>query len=245
MNEVIKTLTNHRSIRSYTNEPVTDEQLDAIIQAVQAAPSSINGQQVTVICVKDPAKKKKIAELVGNQLWVDQAPVFLLFCADFYRAKIAAELNGEELVITDSIESVIVGASDVGIAMGNAIAAAESMGLGIVPIGGARRNPQELIELLDIPEYVFPVAGLVVGHPADPSALKPRLPREAVYHQEKYNRDLRGLIEQYDEQMSKYMSERTGGQETRNWSQTVSAFYKQIYYPKVRPMLDRQGFKYE
>jgi FMN reductase [NAD(P)H] len=245
MNDVLKVMTNHRSVRSYTNEPVNDEQLNAIMDAVQAAPTSINGQHVTVICVKDPVKKKKIAELVGNQAWVDQAPVFLLFCADFYRAKIAAELNGEELVITDSVESIIVGASDVGIAMGNAITAAESMGLGIVPIGGARRNPQELIELLDIPEYVFPVAGLVVGHPADPSALKPRLPREAVYHHEAYNRDLRGLIEKYDKQMADYMRERTGGQESRNWSQTVSSFYKQIYYPKVRPMLDKQGFDYK
>ncbi|WP_286885462.1 nitroreductase family protein, partial [Aneurinibacillus sp. UBA3580] len=77
MNDVLKVMTNHRSIRSYTNEPVNDEQLNAIMDAVQAAPTSINGQHVTVICVKDPVKKKKIAELVGNQAWVDQAPVFL------------------------------------------------------------------------------------------------------------------------------------------------------------------------
>ncbi|MDT2277501.1 nitroreductase family protein [Paenibacillus larvae] len=92
------------------------------------------------------------------------------FCADFNRAKIAAEKNGEELILTDSVESVLVGATDVGIALGTAIAAAESMGLGTVPIGGARRNPEELIKLLNIPPLVFPVCGLVLGHPADPSA---------------------------------------------------------------------------
>lgn len=83
MNEVIKSLTDHRSIRSYTDEPVAQEQLDQIIEAVQSAPSSINGQQVTVITVQDKERKKKISELAGGQPWIDQAPVFLLFCAEF------------------------------------------------------------------------------------------------------------------------------------------------------------------
>lgn len=110
MNEVLKTLKDHRSIRSYTDEPVSPEQLDDIIQAVQAAPNSINGQQVTVITVQDEERKKKIAELAGGQVWIEQAPVFLLFCADFNRAKIALEKNGETLAITDGMESVLVGA---------------------------------------------------------------------------------------------------------------------------------------
>lgn len=58
---------------------------------MQSAPSSINGQQVTVITVQDKERKKKISELAGGQPWIDQAPVFLLFCADFNRAKIALE----------------------------------------------------------------------------------------------------------------------------------------------------------
>ncbi|AHD06034.1 FMN reductase (NAD(P)H) [Paenibacillus larvae subsp. larvae] len=244
MNETLKTLNEHRSIRNYLDKPVAPEQLDAIIQAVQAAPTSINGQQVTVISVQDSATKKKISELVGNQVWVDQAPVFLLFCADFNRAKIAAEKNGEELILTDSVESVLVGATDVGIALGTAIAAAESMGLGTVPIGGARRNPEELIKLLNIPPLVFPVCGLVLGHPADPSAKKPRLPKEAVYHEESYKQEhLRELIDQYDGTISDYMAKRTGGAETRTWSQTVSGMYNKFYYPHVRTMLDKQGFK--
>ncbi|BCU82348.1 FMN reductase [NAD(P)H] [Polycladomyces abyssicola] len=244
MNDVIRTLTQHRSIRSYTSQEVTDEQLDHIFRAIQAAPNSINGQQVIVIVVKEKERKRKLSQLVGNQVWVDQAPVFLVFCLDFYRAKLAAETNGEQLAITNSIESIIVGATDVGIALANAAAAAESMGLGIVPIGGIRKNPDEVIKLLNLPEYVFPVSGLVIGHPADPSAQKPRLPREAVIHQETYNRDQLDLIRQYDETMAEYMRQRTGGESDRNWSQTVSSFYNKIYYPKVRPTLDQQGFKY-
>lgn len=99
------------------------------------------------------------------------APVFLLFCADFNRAKIALEdLNDIKMEITNGLESVLVGAVDAGIALGTATAAAESLGLGTVPIGAVRGNPQELIELLELPKYVFPVSGLVIGHPADRSA---------------------------------------------------------------------------
>lgn len=109
--------------------------------------------------------------MAGGQPWIDQAPVFLLFCADFNRAKIALEeYNDTPLEITNGLESVLVGAVDVGIALGTATAAAESMGLGTVPIGAVRGKPDELIELLKLPKYVFPVSGLVIGHPADRSA---------------------------------------------------------------------------
>lgn len=245
MNDVYNTLTNHRSIRNYIDQPVSDQDLRMIIESAQAAASSINGQQVTVISIQNPKTKSKIAQLSGNQSWIEQAPVFLLFCADFYRAKIAAKLNGEQLVVTDSAESIIVGSTDVGLAMGNAIAAAESLGLGIVPIGGVRRQPFELIELVGLPEYVFPVSGLVVGHPADTSDKKQRLPQAAVWNKETYNTDLQGLIKQYDEEVSVYMGKRTNGKETRNWSQTVSSIYNRIYYPLVRDMLEKQGFDFK
>ncbi|NQX61355.1 NADPH-dependent oxidoreductase [Paenibacillus qinlingensis] len=245
MNDVYHTLINHRSIRNYTEQPVSDQDLRMIIESVQAAASSINGQQVTVISIRNPKTKSKIAELAGNQSWIEQAPVFLLFCADFYRAKIAAELNGEQLVVTDGAESIIVGSTDVGLAMGNAIATAESLGLGIVPIGGVRRQPLELIELLGLPEYVFPVSGLVVGHPVDTSDKKHRLPQAAVWHEETYNTELKGLIKQYDDEVSVYMEKRTNGKETRNWSQTVSSIYNRIYYPRVRDMLEKQGFDFK
>ena len=103
MNQVIETFMNHRSIRSYKEDMITDEDLDMIIRAAQAAPSSINGQQVSIIAVKDKEKKAKIAKLTGDQAWIDQAPVFLLFASDFYRAKLAAEKNGVDLVITENL----------------------------------------------------------------------------------------------------------------------------------------------
>nr|WGE04473.1 nitroreductase family protein [Bacillus subtilis] len=160
MNEVIKSLTDHRSIRSYTDEPVAQEQLDQIIEAVQSAPSSINGQQVTVITVQDKERKKKISELAGG---TSHGSIKLLFsCCSAQISTVAnialEDLHDFKMEITNGLESVLVGAVDAGIALGTATAAAESLGLGTVPIGAVRGNPQELIELLELPKYVFPLS---------------------------------------------------------------------------------------
>lgn len=243
MNEVINSLTNHRSIRKYTDEDVSDSQLENIIKAAQAAPTSIGGQQFSIIAIKDKESKARIAHLAGDQPYIEQAPVFLLFCADFNRARIACELNGEKLEIQNCIESVLVGSVDVGISLGFAIAAAESMKLGTVCIGAIRENPIEISELVDLPEYVFPLVGLVVGHPSDWSKLKPRLPKEAVYHTEKYNNsNMKQLVKDYDKQYFGYVDQRGG--EPHTWSSRVASVYKQTIYHNLSKMFDKQGFNF-
>ena len=211
MNEVITTMLNHRSIRAYKDDPIPEAYLDAMFDGIQAAPTSINGQQLSVIVIEDKDTKETIADLCGGQPWIAEAPVFLLFVADYHRAKIAADKNGQALAITDSLESIMVSSVDVGLAMGNAIGIAESLGLGIVPIGAVRREPQAIIDLLKLPELVFPIAGLVVGYPKDLSAKKPRFQREAIFHKEVYNQDLRQHVDAYDHVMADYMAERSGG----------------------------------
>ncbi len=243
MNQTIETYLNHRSIRNYLDKEIPNDILDAIIASAQAAPTSINGQQLSVIVVKNPETKKALSVASGDQAWIDQAPVFLVFVADYHKAKLAAEKNGLPLVITQDIESLMVASVDVGIAMGNAIGAAESLDLGIVPIGGVRRNPQAVIDILGLPEFVFPVAGLVVGYPAETSEKKPRLPLDTFAHQEKYNPELSTHIDAYDDIVSKYMLERTNGQSDRNWSSSVSGLYQSVYYPKVSPVSKSQGFE--
>ncbi|MDE5412544.1 oxygen-insensitive NADPH nitroreductase [Alkalihalobacterium chitinilyticum] len=242
MNQVIETIKNHRSIRSYTNEPVSENHLETIVEAAQAAPSWINGQQVSIVAVKDDQTKKKLTELVGNQKYVDETPVFFIFCADFYRASLAAEKEGTSFAIEEEIDSLLVGATDVGLAMGNAIAAAESLGLGCVPIGGVRRHSLEVIKLLNLPKYVIPISGLCIGYAAEDPGQKPRFPKEAVYHEETYNPDLKGILDTYDQQMEQYMKERTNGQMSSNWSTRVASFYSKPYYDNIAEMLKQQGF---
>lgn len=250
MNDTIELLKNHRSVRAFKpGEDVSQFQVESIIAAAMAAPNWINGQQVSIIEVREPKKKSTLAEAAGNQKWIVEAPVFLVFCIDFYRAKLAAEKNGHPFQLVDDIEAVIVGSTDVGIALGSAVIAAESMGLGTVPIGGVRRNLQTFIDLLDLPEYVFPVSGLVIGHPRTIPDQKPRLPLKATHHKERYHANIqREVIDEYDQTISTYMGERTNGQDSSNWSSKIAHFYDkgfEQYAKNSSPMLKQQGFTYK
>lgn len=250
MNETIKLMRSHRSVRDFdTTKDVSETQIEAIITAALAAPNWINGQQVSVVEVREPEKKSALAKASGNQSWIEEAPVFLVLCIDFYRAKLAAEKNGKQFQIVEDIEAVLVGSTDVGIALGSTVIAAESLGLGTVPIGGIRRNSQTFVELLDLPEYVFPVAGLVVGHPKSIPAQKPRLPLKATVHKETYNAQIqKEIIDQYDHTISNYMSERTNGKDSSDWSSKIAHFYDsgfEQYAKNSSPTMKNQGFRYK
>jgi len=245
MNQVLNVMKDHRSIRNYLNKEVPEDIINELIEVAQAAPNSINGQQVSVIVVRDKQKLQKIAELAGNQTWIAQAPLFFLFIADFYKMKLAGEKVNKPLVITDSVEAIVAAAIDIGIAMQNVITAAESLGLGIVPIGGARRDPAELIRLLELPEYTFPMNGLVIGYPKDQSHKKPRMPKAAFRHDEVYHKEpISEVIGEYDTLMVPYLESVNREQEI-NWSEQTMRFYSYVYYPEVYPVMKKQGFKNE
>ena len=244
MNNTIESIQNHRSIRQYLDKDVSDELIDEIVKAAQAMPNSINGQQTSVIVITDKEKKEKLAELVGNQEYVAKAPVFLVFVMDFYRTYLAGEKTGFKQVIHEDIEGVEAGSVDVGIALGASIIAAESFGLGIVPIGGIRKNPDEVIELLGLPKYTFPMVGLVVGYPADESHKKPRIPFDSFRHNESYDvKAVEESIDTYDNQMSEYLNDIGRSEQETNWSTFTSKIYQSVYYPKVKPAMEKQGFK--
>lgn len=242
MNETIKIIQNHRSIRSFLDKDIDNEIINEILKASQSMPTSINGQQTSAIVIRDKEKKAKIAHLAGDQKWIEDAPVFIVFLLDFYKTKLGADKNNINQVIHESIEGTLVGAFDSGLSMGAAMISAESLGLGIVPIGGIRNNPEELIELLELPKYTYPLAGLAIGYPKDNSHKKPRLPFNTFRHDEKYNTEgLKEAIDEYDETMEKYLKE-VGREKEVNWSVNTSNVYKYVYFPKVYPTIKKQGF---
>lgn len=244
MNNTIEIINNHRSIRQYLDKDISNEIIDEIVKAAQAMPNSINGQQVSVIVVRDKEKREKLAELVGNQPYVAKAPVFLIFVMDFYRTHLAGEKTGLKQVIHESVEGIGVAALDAGIALGASVIAAESLGLGTVPIGGIRKNPEEVIKILGLPKYTFPVVGLVVGYAENESHKKPRVPFESFRHNEKYDAEVvEKSIDAYDEEVSAYLKEIGRYEQEINWSTTTSRIYQSIYYPSVKSTLESQGFK--
>lgn len=248
MNEVMKTLLSHKSIRSYLDKPVSEEHLEQIIKAVQAAPNWVNIQHVSIVSIKDIKHRKIFASLCGNQRHIEEAPIFLVFCADYYRTHLVCKTKNQSIdKVLKDIDNLIVGSHEVGIALGTAVVAAESLGLGTVVIGDIRLNALEVIKELNLPKYVIPILGLCIGYSAYNPSLKPRLPKEAIYFEETYNHNLYELIEEYDKTYAKYLKERSENNRISNWTELVTDFYCYPYnhYPEISKMLIQQAFAYD
>ncbi len=242
MNTTIEVLNTHRSVRSFKDEELTQTELNSIIEAAYRAPTSINGQQVSVIVVRDLQKKKEIAKIAGGQPWIEKAPVFLLFVMDFYKTSLGVEKVQKTQLIHESSEALIVGGVDAGIALGRAMVAAQALGLGVVPIGGIRNNPQAMIDLLNLPQKTFPLVGMCAGKIDKNADLKPRLPLASFRHEEAYHKEeLKEMIENYDKTLVEHWK-KTGRTDGVSWSVSISDPYSRIYFPKVKPVLEKQGF---
>lgn len=244
MNKVLESLTKHRSIRQYKDKPVSEKELAEIIKAAQAAPNWNNFQLVSIIAVKDRERRKLMAELCGGQAHVAQAPVFLIFCADYYRVWQALDRNDNQMKeILDDVDTVIVGTHEAAIACATAVAAAESLGLGTVCIGDVRLHPEEMIRELGLPKYVFPVVGVCVGHAANDPGIRPRLPKEAVFFDDKYKIVETDSIKQFDETYVDYHKARQENGKNTSWTEEIAEFYKEpFHYPHTEAMLKKQGF---
>jgi len=147
MNDIIQLLQSHRSIRKFSNTPVTPEQLDAILGSAQMASTSSNMQAYSVISVTDMALRQQLAVLAGNQAYVSECPLFLVWCADLHRFAQAVHRHADTPV-SGNAENFLVATVDAALAAQNAAVAAESLGLGVVYIGGIRNNPAEVSQLL-------------------------------------------------------------------------------------------------
>lgn len=191
LTDVIRQQLDHRSVRSFLPDPVSEEQLDAIVAAAQSAPTSSNLQTWSVVVVRDPEVKSRLATLSGDQEFIRRAPVFLVWLVDFARATQLAERHGSPLEGVDYVESVLQGFVDVALAAQNASLAAESLGLGTVFVGGARNRPEEIAAELHLPSRVVAAFGMAIGHPSDRDSarVKPRLPQRAVVHHDRYRED--------------------------------------------------------
>lgn len=238
MNQTIDLILSHRSIRQFTAEPISSQQLDAILAAAQSASTSSFLQVTSIIRVTGPEARKQLAQLAGNQPYVEQAAEFLVFCADYHRHnQIVPDAQ------TGYAEQLLIGAIDGAIMGQNALLAAQSLGLGGVYIGGLRNHPAEVSELLGLPDRVIPLFGLCLGHPAQQPEQKPRLPRALVVHQEHYQRELdRDLLAHYDQQIEAYYQARSSNNKQQTWSGQIRAILTKESRPFMLGFLQSRGF---
>lgn len=241
-NPTIELLRAHRSIRKFEDRPLDDETVQQLVACGQAAATSSNVQAVSVIQVKSPERRQRLAELAGGQGYVASAGAFLVYCADLHRSAAACASQGGEFE-PGMTEHFIIATVDVALSAQTTVVAAESMGLGICYIGGLRNNPAEVSELLQLPDQVYPVFGLCIGYPAQDPEVKPRLAVDAVLMQEVYdNQGQAGHIADYDKALSSYYQSRTGGTKNSNWSQEMKSLVGKESRPHMRGFLKDRGF---
>jgi len=174
----------HRSVRSYLPAPLEAGALELLIGAAQSAASSSNLQFWSVVAVEDAARRARLAVLAGNQAFIAAAPLLLVFLGDMSRAERIASVRGIAPEAIDYFEMFLIATIDAALAAQNAALVAESLGLGTCYVGAIRNRITEVAEELKLPPRVYPVFGLVVGHP-DPATrtdVKPRLPQSVVLH---------------------------------------------------------------
>lgn len=242
MNETLRLMQSHHSTRNYRPDPVSDQLLDHIIEAAYRGPTSVNSQQVSLVVVRDSAKRARIAEIAGGQPWIAQAPVFITVVVDLHKTSMGVARAGHTQIAHESLEGLVAGTLDAGIALGNLLTAARSLGLAIVPIGGIRRDPEAMIALLGLPPLTFPIAGVCIGHPAEEVPRKPRMGMASFRHEERYEEgELPSLIAAYDETLMQYWRQ-IGRPDGLPWSTRVAEYYQKVYFPKVRPVAVKQGF---
>lgn len=186
--ETLDVLLGHHTARAYLPLPLPDGTLETIVAAAQSAPSSSNLQSWSVVAVSDPSRKARLADLAGPNKQIVEAPLFLVWIADLARSReiaVRACVPGDGL---DYLESFLLAAIDTGLAAQNAVAAADSLGLGSCYVGAIRNNPLAVAEELGLPPETVAVFGLTVGYPdpARASEVKPRLPQSSILHIERY-----------------------------------------------------------
>lgn len=242
---VIELLKSHASVRRYKDIPLNKEQVRVIVSAGQAAASSHFVQTYAVIHVTNDEKRKKLAELTKNPLQINGAGAVFVICMDYARLKKAANLLGRDLEFSLA-ENTIVGVTDASLFAQNMVVAAESMGFGICYIGGVRNAPYEISELLELPYGVVPLYGLTIGVPDESNEVKPRLPVEAIIHENAYNSEkYEQLIPQYDTQLKAYYQSRGTNQKDTDWSEAMTRFLENPRRENLGPFMAEKGYKHE
>lgn len=242
MNQVIELLNSHRSIRKFTDQAVSQAQINDFVAAGQAAATSSFIQACTVIQVNDQDKRSSLAEWAGNQQYVKEAPVFLVFCADMNRHKITCEMHDADM-LSGFTEQFITATVDCALFAQNVAVAAESEGLGLVYIGGLRNKIDQVSDTLNLPDLVYPVFGMCLGYPDQNPEVKPRLPLDVVLKQDSYNDTAdQALIAEYDHNVREYYATRTGGQKEMTWSEQISGMLQKEARPHMLSFLQSRGF---
>ena len=250
--ETIDRLLDHRSCRRYTDEPVTKAALGTLIACAQSAPTKSNLQQYSIIHINDRAQRKRLAPHCPKTPQLPTCPILLIFCADLARNRALTESRGY-IFENAYLDGLINGVLDAAMAMQCFITAAESIGLGCAAISEIRDEIDAVAKILELPEGVFPIAGLTTGWPADAGYINQRLPADIVTHRDKYDTtDMAAKVAAYDRRRHEIFptpparqifTDRYGTRDYYPWSENMARQMSVRERATLSRFLRAQGFE--
>lgn len=179
-------LTNRKTIRKYSDRNISDDLLKRLLSE-SFRTSTMGGMQLySVVVTREQSMKEKLSPVHFNQPMVKNAPVVLTFCADFHRFSLWCNQRNAQPGY-DNLMSFYNASIDALLVAQSFSLLAEEAGMGICYLGTTTYNPQQLIDILQLPELVFPVTTLTVGYPAENPKLQDRLPADGLIHEEVYH----------------------------------------------------------
>lgn len=173
MRECLKLLFERVSVRKFKSDDVGEETVKLLLEAGNAAPSAGNLQARDFIVVRDPERKLKLAKAALNQMFIAEVPVVVVVCANYPRSM---RVYGER--------GKLYAEQDATAAVENILLAVTALGLGAVWVGAF--DEEKVSKILELPNYVRPMAIIPVGHPAERPARRSRYPIEYLTHYEKW-----------------------------------------------------------
>jgi nitroreductase len=246
----IARLANHRTIRRYASRAVDRDLIDLLCACAFSAPTKSDLQQRDILVVREPSKRRTIADLIPDMPWIREAPVFLIFLANGRRLPYIAEQRGKPFP-NDHLDLFFNATVDAALALATFTIAAETVGLGCCPISVIRDHAGKISDLLGLPARVIPVAGLCVGWPADAGYISPRLPLAVTLHEDRFDdRDLAAHLDRYDRRRASshpYRNQRDvarwGTAERYGWSEDKARQYAEPQRTDFGEFVRHQGFR--
>ena len=197
-NELIRSVLSRKTVRRYSQKLPAEELLDLLVACALSASAKSDFQQASILRVRDPERRAAIGELFPSMPWIGIAPAFFVFLGDARRLQRLGEMRGKP-VRNGTLEGFFNASIDAALAMQTMILCAESAGLGVCPISVIRNEVEKVGSLLNLPDLVFPVAGLCLGYPQGEGYVSLRLPRGITTHNDGYDDAALGpAVDDYD-----------------------------------------------
>ena len=249
-NETLRQISGRGSCREFVNENVELSLIKTLCAVALSSPTKSDLQQRDIIIIEDQEVRKQINDLFPSNDWIHTTPSLLIFCANNRRQRQISKWRQKEFS-NDHLDAFFNASIDAGIALGAFVISAEAIGLGCCPISAIRNHIQAVSDILDLPDHVFPIAGLGLGWPDQPAEISLRIPLNCVTHTDRFSEEgIRESIDSYDARRRSIQPYETqkhkdlfGKAENYGWSEDKARQYAIPQRDNFSDFIKSRGFK--